>query len=611
MNSIPFSLYREKVLGCWLGKAVGGTLGGPVEGVPGPLDLSFYEPVPTEMMPNDDLDLQVVWLETLRQSGLPVERHTLSRAWLDHILLWPDEYGVAWRNLTRGLAAPLSGAYDNGFTAGMGAAIRSELWACLAPGDPALARALMREDACVDHSGEGVYAAIYLVTLQSAAFIQSDRETLLDIAAASIPPDCRVARAIADTRIWWAQGGDWRRVRTQILETHGDQNFTDVPMNLAFTILGWLAGRDFGEAICIAVNCGADTDCSGATLGALLGLIDPDCIGDRWLAPIGRDLVLSPGMVSMHHAATLDEFTDQVAALALQTLDYYGSKSAISDAPQLAGGAAPRFAYDADLELPADFARGTTDALIAVEPLAVTLRYPRSVALQPGETAAFALRVSHPHGHSARGKVTLRAPDGWRVEPRELDFDLAGQAQEFALRITASAEKLRPWTNALALRFECDALRWNLSAGLLTTVPWKSWPLQNAAPIVAPALPENATDIEANGSFLSLPRGATAVESAFKLPFSGRVRFVVQAPRALKVWVDGELILENATASQVPAIHRSRGSSADVDLERGWHRITVALESGVGADDHLFVCLGDGDSWEWWRGIEWRERSGG
>ena len=49
--------YRKKVMGCWLGKAVGGTLGMPYEGMDGPFDLSFYNPVPTGMVPNDDLDL--------------------------------------------------------------------------------------------------------------------------------------------------------------------------------------------------------------------------------------------------------------------------------------------------------------------------------------------------------------------------------------------------------------------------------------------------------------------------------------------------------------------------------------------------------------------------
>jgi ADP-ribosylation/crystallin J1 len=42
-------------------------------------------------------------------------------------------------------------------------------------------------------------------------------------------------------------------------------------------VLGLLAGEgDFGKSLCIAVNCGNDTDCTGATLGAPLGILYPD-----------------------------------------------------------------------------------------------------------------------------------------------------------------------------------------------------------------------------------------------------------------------------------------------------------------------------------------------
>lgn len=47
------SNYRKKVMGCWLGKAVGGTLGQP----DGPLNLDYYNPVPTDMIPNDDTSI--------------------------------------------------------------------------------------------------------------------------------------------------------------------------------------------------------------------------------------------------------------------------------------------------------------------------------------------------------------------------------------------------------------------------------------------------------------------------------------------------------------------------------------------------------------------------
>ena len=69
--------YRGKVLGAWLGKAVGGTLGQPWEGSTGPLNLSYYDPVPNEMMPNDDLDLQVLWACTLDEEWDGVVRREL------------------------------------------------------------------------------------------------------------------------------------------------------------------------------------------------------------------------------------------------------------------------------------------------------------------------------------------------------------------------------------------------------------------------------------------------------------------------------------------------------------------------------------------------------
>ena len=52
---------RARIMGCWLGKAIGGTLGQSCEGAEGLLDFDFYDPVPSEMVPNDDLDLQVVF----------------------------------------------------------------------------------------------------------------------------------------------------------------------------------------------------------------------------------------------------------------------------------------------------------------------------------------------------------------------------------------------------------------------------------------------------------------------------------------------------------------------------------------------------------------------
>ena len=46
-----------------------------------------------------------------------------------------------------------------------------------------------------------------------------------------------------------------------------------------------------------------------------MGIIDPDCIPEAWLAPIGRDLVLSPGIVGLNAPDSLDTFTELVLQL--------------------------------------------------------------------------------------------------------------------------------------------------------------------------------------------------------------------------------------------------------------------------------------------------------
>ena len=307
---------RDRIEGCWLGKAVGGTLGQTFEGLRGPLTADFYHPIPTEMVPNDDLDLQVLYACVLDREAKPtIDRHVLAGAWRDHVQFPWNEYGVGMRNLAEGLEPPYTGSFDNWFTKGEGAAIRSELWACLAPGNPDLAAAYAYEDACFDHAGEGIFAAQFLARLQSLAFVESDPDILIDGALAGIPDQSEIHGVVSDTRAWVEEHDDWRDVRQLIVDHYGSNDFTDVRQNTGFVILGWLKGADFSERICITNNCGEDCDSSTASIGALLGILDPSSIDQKWLSPIGNDLVLNKEITGIKPPTTLDGFTDLVIDL--------------------------------------------------------------------------------------------------------------------------------------------------------------------------------------------------------------------------------------------------------------------------------------------------------
>lgn len=309
---------REKVLGCWMGKNIGGTLGGPFEGIPFKNNLTYYDPVPTGSMPNDDLELQAMYVAALDRMEKPeVNREILAEIWKKHMNFHCDEYAVAMRNLALGIRPPWTGIFDNYYVNGMGAAIRSELWACLAPGNPELAVKFAREDACIDHSGDGIEAEVFFAALESLAFVETDVRKLIDTALTYLSSDSILAEGIRTACSQWDQTHNWETVRDALFERYATEFKTNVRINVPFTALALLSGGgDFGKTICDAANCGMDTDCTAATAGAILGILNPDGIPEIWRRPVGHELVVrSTAITGLEFPPTIEEFTDQILGL--------------------------------------------------------------------------------------------------------------------------------------------------------------------------------------------------------------------------------------------------------------------------------------------------------
>lgn len=328
MNTIQISrrAYQDKVYACWLGKNIGGTLGAPYECKRNTHALSFYEPIPDKSAPNDDLDLQLVWLDMLEQRGLPPKLPHFAEFWKKHTYAYPwNEYGFCMRNMNRGLMPPVSGWFENYFVDEMGSPIRSELWACLCPANPQRAAALAWMDSAMDHAGgEGTYGEMFWAAVESAAFVISDPLTLIRIGLAMIPPSCNIARVIREA-LWCHRNHIlWGDARERIALRFGHIQPCNAIPNHGFTILGWLYGDDFGDKLCKAVNCGYDTDCTGATLGATLGILAGTAgIPKKWSDPIGTDIVLHRFTLGIRAPRNLTELTKRTFALAekFQTLE--------------------------------------------------------------------------------------------------------------------------------------------------------------------------------------------------------------------------------------------------------------------------------------------------
>jgi len=308
---------EDRIRGCWMGKSIGGTLGLPAEGRMERQHFTFYDPVPTVAPPNDDLELQLVWLHLAENAASALTQDDFARAWLDHIHYMWDEYGRCRWNLRRGVPVAQAGTFENHFASGMGSPIRSEIWACLFPGDPGSAARYAAMDASLDHGAEGIAGEVFFSVLQSLIAAGDSLEGAIDTAARYLPPESETARAIALTRESHRSGTDPWSARERLLAQHGDENFTHAPLNVALTLWALCHGDgDFEKTILLAVNGGYDTDCTAATAGATLGLmLGENGIPPRWIEPIGEGVFIGPGILGIDAPQTLTALTWRTLAL--------------------------------------------------------------------------------------------------------------------------------------------------------------------------------------------------------------------------------------------------------------------------------------------------------
>lgn len=586
MISLSFDEYIQKVKGCYLGKAVGGTLGMPFEGNLSSQTLTYYKNIPDTMIPNDDVDLQVVYTETLYRFGLPVNRCQLADAWA-HLRFGPDEYGVAKYHLNKGFYPPVSGAFENYFTRGMGAAIRSELWACMAPGDPSLAATLAREDACIDHNGDGIDAAVFLAALQSAAFTESDREKLLSTAFSFIPENGILSTALHDVILWWQQTSELFTVREKILQKYANVNWTDITVNLSFILLGWLAGgKDFGKAICSTVNCGYDADCTGATLGALLGIIAPESIGKEWTDPIGESLVLSSNIVGMHNTDTIDKFTLHLAALSYKALSYYNSNITLEGVPEEIIKTAEGIKVNTKHKELIQLNTTERDSLFSVSPLILNLRYPEAICANAHMPDDYLLSISNPLAFRISGSVSVTSAAGdITLGNNEFTLD-EGETTQFSFLFSANSE-ICGCLDCFDIAITVNGINFNYTVPAVKAIPWRDADTGVLSPV--------------NGFTRKLDSGKHRYTVSFNLPINQSVAVSCICSRDIRLYINGKLIKKGSTSTAVASVHR--GAASAIPLKCGKNTVLIEVADGEGGE--LFFALGDLDSWIWLDGIDW------
>jgi len=445
---LNFEEYHQKVLGCWMGKNIGGTLGAPFEWRRQLNNVSFYtQDLSGEPLPNDDLDIQLLWLVALEERGLDLDARTLSEYWTLYVTPHWSEYGTAKINLRSGLMPPLSGSLHNQYKDSCGSFIRSEIWACIAPGNPQVATYYAYQDAILDHGdGEGVYAEVFIAALESVAFVISDIRQLIEIALSYIPDSCGVSGAVLDALDSYRSGKTWQEARDHILANYRGSTFFnllhhtspedwakgfgegkrgwDAPSNIGMLVIGLLYGEgDFAQSVCTAVNCGEDTDCTAATAGSIFGILHGiQAIPEKWIAPIGRKIktaCLNLGELGNYGnqlPADVDELTRRTEKIARQVILRYHLDMQLSEdqSSNLSGVTLTSLQAGRGIERLLENMKGP---LYTFDFFEIAIDYGEGPLLRDNIPTLIRLRIYNTYKVQATLNIHWYTPEGWQVSP--------------------------------------------------------------------------------------------------------------------------------------------------------------------------------------------------
>lgn len=436
MRRISYNEYFDKVFGCWLGKSISGTIGAPFEGRKELFNYK-YDPKSIEtLLPNDDLDLQVLWLEVMEKKGIYFTSEDLADAFLNQCPYSPGEYAIFKKNYSRGIRPPYSGVFNNSYYInGMGCPIRSEIWGCISAGNSDLAAEFSWKDGVLDHGEDSVQAEVFMATLEAEAFFEKDVDKLIEVGLSYIPKENKVSQLIRDVISWYKADYDFRYTRELIINNYGHPDCTNLYENIGITILGLLYGKgDFIETTMISLNCGYDTDCTCATVGAILGII----YGAKFLMErysfIDTGYIL--GVNVKRRSNLLYDLAEDTCRVGLTV------NSSINKAVEI---------YDFPEFEPVPTNRKMNNIEISVH-------YPELPALGIGESRNFDLLLKNCSADIVTGLLEITLPHGWKSNFNQISLDIpinSSQIINLVLSIPKAIKELCE-KNIISLCFRPD-----------------------------------------------------------------------------------------------------------------------------------------------------------
>lgn len=205
---------------------------------------------------------------------------------------------VAFCNFVQGYEPPISAIYKNPYREWIGAQIRADYYGYINPGNPEAAADMAWRDASISHVKNGIYGAMFVAACLAAAALTDKIDDVILVGLAEIPSTSRLYEALMGVYNGYKNGVTEKECFKSIHETYDEYNGHDwchAISNSVICVASLLYGNgDYGKSICLANETGFDTDCNGATVGSIFGMMHgADSIPEEWTKPLNDTLETS------------------------------------------------------------------------------------------------------------------------------------------------------------------------------------------------------------------------------------------------------------------------------------------------------------------------------
>ena len=315
--AVPVDNLPARMKGALLGRFIGCTLGVPVENYPVLYMQALAAETGTDFPPttywkgsdrpdgymhyginplsdyledsiccapgDDDITYVILNLLLLEKYGKEYTVDDVGKLWLDILPMACTAEHEALEQLKAGTAADRAANF-NPYVEWIGAAIRADAFGYAEAGNPAAAAKLSYNDAFLTHRQNGIYGEMFCAAAIAAAFTAKTPLDAVREGMKQIPAESELYQALEWALAQEGRITSYQRARLLIDEKFPQMHRVHTINNMCAIVFAlMLGGMDFDKCVSNCIAIGLDNDCTGATLGSIVGAcFGFDAIPSHW-----------------------------------------------------------------------------------------------------------------------------------------------------------------------------------------------------------------------------------------------------------------------------------------------------------------------------------------